>query len=107
MAIPSLRDVLADGGLLVEGLCQRLWMVHTYFELDNPQLELIHKFYIYYIAVPDLVRYVFKATNLGKQDLRVPQLLRKRYKRNELISCLLFIFHRMIIRKLTKHDAED
>ena len=24
--------------------------------------------------------YVFKATNLGKQDLGVPQLLRKRYK---------------------------
>jgi hypothetical protein len=32
------------------------------------------------IAVPDLVRYVFKATNLGKKDLGVPHLLRKRYK---------------------------
>ncbi len=27
----------------------------------------------YITAVPDLVRYVFKATNLGKQDLSVPQ----------------------------------
>ena len=34
------------------------------------------------MAVPDLVRYVFKATNLGKQDLGVPQLLRKRYSCN-------------------------
>jgi eukaryotic-like serine/threonine-protein kinase len=32
------------------------------------------------IAVPDLVRYVFKATNLGQKDLGVPQLLRKHYK---------------------------
>lgn len=32
------------------------------------------------MAVPDLMRYVFKATNLVKQDLGVPQLLRKSYK---------------------------
>ncbi len=31
------------------------------------------------IVVPDLVRYVVNATKLGKQDLGVPQLLRKRY----------------------------
>ncbi|MBR8840381.1 MAG: hypothetical protein DSM106950_41950 [Stigonema ocellatum SAG 48.90 = DSM 106950] len=31
------------------------------------------------IAIPDLVRYVFNATNLGKKGLSVPQLLRKRY----------------------------
>ncbi|MEH2236940.1 hypothetical protein [Nostoc sp.] len=33
------------------------------------------------IAVPDLVRYVFKATNLVKQDLGVPQLLKKGYNK--------------------------
>ncbi len=33
----------------------------------------------YNIAVTDLVRYVFKATNLGKKHLSVPQLFRKRY----------------------------
>ncbi|MCC5635117.1 hypothetical protein LC593_04465 [Nostoc sp. CHAB 5844] len=42
-----------------------------------------------YIAVPDLVRYVFKATNLGKQDLGVPQLLRKRYIQ-DLLNLTLF-----------------
>ena len=31
------------------------------------------------IAVPKLVRYVFKAINLGKKDFGVPQLLKKRY----------------------------
>ncbi|MEH2459095.1 hypothetical protein [Nostoc sp.] len=31
------------------------------------------------IVVPDLVRYVFKVTNLSKKDLSVPQLLKKRY----------------------------
>ncbi len=33
----------------------------------------------YNIAVTDLVRYVFKATNFGKKHLSVPQLFRKRY----------------------------
>jgi hypothetical protein len=33
------------------------------------------------IEVSDLVRYVFKTTNLGKKDLGVPQLLNKRYIR--------------------------
>lgn len=31
------------------------------------------------VAVPDLVRSIFKATKLVKQDLGIPQLLRKRY----------------------------
>ncbi|MEH2362318.1 hypothetical protein [Nostoc sp.] len=31
------------------------------------------------IVVPDLLRYVFKVTNLGKKDLSIPQLLPKRY----------------------------
>jgi hypothetical protein len=35
------------------------------------------------LAVPDLARYVFKATNVGKQDLGVLQLLRKRYNRQK------------------------
>jgi hypothetical protein len=39
-----------------------------------------------YIAVSDLVRYVFKTTNLGKKDLGVPQLLNKRYILFRLIS---------------------
>ncbi len=33
-----------------------------------------------YIAVPDLVRYVFKAASFARKDLGVPQLLRKCYK---------------------------
>ena len=31
------------------------------------------------IVVPDVVRYISKVTNLGKKDLSVPQLLKKRY----------------------------
>jgi hypothetical protein len=50
---------------------------HTNKNLGREILPKI--FFGNFIAVPDLVRYIFKATKLGKQDLGVPQLLRKRY----------------------------
>jgi hypothetical protein len=47
----------------------------------------LFKVAVVYITVPDRVRYVFKAINLGKQNLGVPQLLRKRYTlRSQSIS---------------------
>ncbi len=42
------------------------------------------------IVVPDLVRYIFKVTNPGKQDLSVPQLPRKRYNDSSMMSSIFF-----------------
>ncbi|MEH2245931.1 hypothetical protein [Nostoc sp.] len=56
-------------GLVKSGISQQfLLIIEVHFSQDKCL-----------IAVSDLVRYVFKATNLVKQDLGVPQLLRKRY----------------------------
>ncbi len=52
---------------------QRFWQILV--QVDRIMTAFRSRF----IAVSDLVRYVFKATNFGKKHLGVPQLFSKRY----------------------------
>jgi len=68
------------------------WGVGSREEISLSCTEFVQKSNMspIYIAVIDLVRYALKAINLDKQDLSVPQLLRKRHKLYKKVFCIVY-----------------